>query len=55
MERLPIIQSQSQRLDFSLEEEIKTMDRLPKMHGQKIVKVPLGPEFWYSIVLHFRK
>jgi len=27
-----------QRLDFSFEKEIKTMDRLPKMHGQKQLK-----------------
>ena len=31
-----------QRLDFSLENNIETMDRLAKMHGQKIVETTVG-------------
>jgi len=41
MDSLPKIKGKNflkQRLDFWLENKIKTMDRLAKMHGQTIVE-----------------
>ena len=38
-----------QRLDFSFEDKIETMDRLPKIQGQKIVETTVRFSIWKQV------